>query len=43
MNKETIIEIIDNYLNEMGQWRNFKEWLEEQGYTLTELGFKDED
>lgn len=43
MNKETIVELFDRYVNEHGQWYQFKNWIEEQGYTTTELGFPDED
>ena len=41
MDKEELIELIDQFLNDKGMWHQFKEWIEKQGYTLEELGFKD--
>lgn len=43
MNKEELVQIFDQFLNEHGQWQNFKDYIEGQGYTLSELGFPDED
>lgn len=43
MSKEEIAELFEQFLNETGQWYNFKEFIESQGYNLEELGFKDED
>lgn len=43
MNKEEIVELLDQFINEIGQWNNFKKFLERQGYTLEELGFTDDD
>lgn len=43
MSKEEIVEVFEQFLNETGNWYHFKEFVEKQGYTLEELGFKDED
>ena len=43
MSKEEIIQIVDNFINENGLWYKFKDHVEEQGYTVKELGFPDND
>lgn len=43
LTKEEIIEIIDRFVNEYGLWPQFKSFVESQGYTVQELGIKDED
>lgn len=43
MSKEEIAELFEWFLNETGQWYNFKEFIKSRGYSLEELGFKDED
>lgn len=43
MSKEEIAELFEQFLNEIGQWYNFKEFIESRGYNLEELGFQDED
>ena len=43
MEKEEIVELFDQFVSEKGLWYDFKEWLESQGYSVEELGFKDED
>lgn len=42
LTEKEIIEIIDRYINEKGLFEHFKQWLEAQGYSLTELGFKED-
>lgn len=42
MSKEEIAELFEQFLNETGNWYNFKSFIEKQGYTLEELGFTDE-
>ena len=42
MEKEEIIDLLDQYLNEKGMWVDFTEWVESRGYTVSELGFEDE-
>lgn len=40
--KQEIIQVIDEFLNSNGLWYQFKDFVESKGYTVTELGFKDE-
>lgn len=35
--------VIGDFLDETGQWQEFKEFIEARGYTATELGLKDEE
>ncbi len=42
LDKEEIIELVDNFINEVGMWSKFVEWLEEQGYTPDEIGFPED-
>jgi hypothetical protein len=42
MDKEELIELFDRYLNEIGKYYSFQEWIEKQGYSMSELGFKEE-
>lgn len=42
MDKKEIAGIIEQFLNEQGQWANFTDFLETQGYTLAELGFNED-
>lgn len=43
MEKEELIELFDRFLCEQWQWQSFKSWVENQGYTLVELGFPDDE
>lgn len=43
LTKEEIIAIIDQYLQDRGLWHDFRMFIEAQGYTVEELGLKDED
>lgn len=45
MNRETqeVVRVVDDFLNEYDMWRKFKQYVEEQGYTMEELGFQDEE
>jgi hypothetical protein len=43
MDKQEVIEIVDEFLNDVGHFQGFKLWLESRGYTLEELGFQSED
>lgn len=42
MSKEEIVEILDEFICEVGAWEQFKVYVIRQGYTLEELGFEDE-
>ena len=42
MKQEEVVELFEEFLNEQGQWQNFKMWLEEKGYKLEEIGMNDE-
>lgn len=42
MDREELVQIFDRFLNETGNWNKFEEWLEEQGYSMEELGFTDD-
>jgi len=39
---QEIAQIIEDYTNEKSLWYDFKEWLEEKGYKVEELGLCDE-
>lgn len=41
MDKKEVVQLFEDFLNENGQWNVFKEWLEEMGYKLEELGMED--
>lgn len=41
MAKEELIRLIDSFINEHGLWYEFKGWIENQGYSMKELGFPD--
>nr|DAS84557.1 MAG TPA: hypothetical protein [Caudoviricetes sp.] len=41
MAKEELIRLIDSFINEAGLWYEFKAWIENQGYSMEELGFPD--
>ena len=43
IDKEELIELVDRFLCEIGQWQHFKSWIESQGYTMMELGFSDDE
>lgn len=40
---EEIIKLFDRFVCESGQWQNFKKFVEDQGYTVEELGFEDDE
>ncbi len=42
MDKETIIQYFEDFLNENGLWYSFSDWLEERAKTPTDLGFKED-
>jgi hypothetical protein len=42
MSKDEIIELLDRFLNEHGQFRAFKSWIEDQGYSMSDLGLDEE-
>lgn len=42
INKEELIQVFEQFLNETGNWYNFKEFVEKQGYTIEELGFSED-
>lgn len=37
--QEDLVEIFDRFINDLGLWGTFKEWVEEHDYTVEELGF----
>ena len=43
MTKEELIRLIDCFINEHGLWYEFKKRIENQGYSMKELGFPDEE
>lgn len=43
MTKEELIRLIDSFINEHGLWYEFKAWIENQSYSMKELGFPDEE
>lgn len=43
MEKEELIELFEQFLNDNGKYCAFKVWLDCRGYTLQELGFKEYD
>lgn len=42
LNKKEIAQIVEDFLNNTGQWFDFKNYIENKGYKLEELGFEDE-
>lgn len=40
--EEILRELIDNFVNENGLWFNWKDFVEQRGYSIEELGFEDE-
>jgi hypothetical protein len=42
MKEEEIIEQFELFLNESGNWINFKSWIEDHGYTMSDFKMKDE-
>lgn len=42
MTPEEITEVFEEFLNDNGLFSQFKEFIEDKGYTLDELGMKDE-
>lgn len=42
MKEEILRELIDNFVNENGLWFNWKDFVEQHGYSIEELGFDDE-
>lgn len=40
---DEIIDLFDKFVNLTGQWQNFKKFVEDQGYTIEELGFEDDE
>lgn len=43
MDKEELVELFDRFINENGLWFEFKTWVESQGYSVSELGFPDDE
>ena len=37
-----VIEILDDFICDAGLWEKFKQFVEEKGYTVEELGFTDD-
>jgi hypothetical protein len=42
LDKEQLAEEFESFLNEYGQWQNFKGWIEEKGYRVADFGMEDE-
>lgn len=40
--KEDLVELFEGFLCEAGEWYDFKDYIEERGYTTEELGFNDD-
>lgn len=40
MNEVETAEIFERFLNEVGMWQKFEEFIKKEGYTLDELGFE---
>lgn len=40
--KEELILLFEQFLNESGSWYTFKDYVEKQGYTVSELGFSED-
>lgn len=43
MEKTEIVELFDRFINEFGMFNHFKKWIEDEGYTLDEIGIKDDE
>jgi hypothetical protein len=43
MTKEELIRLVDSFINEHGLWYEFKEWMENQGYSISEIGFPNDE
>lgn len=43
LSKKEIVEIFEDFLNNNGLWNDFKDFVEEKGYQVTELGFSEDD
>ena len=43
LSNDEMMELMDRFINEFGMWNQFKQWLQEQGYTPADLGMLDEE
>lgn len=43
LSKKEIAGIFEDFLNDTGQWWDFKKYIEDKGYKAEELGFVDEE
>ena len=43
MTKEELIRLVDSFINEYGLWSEFKEWVKNQGYSISEIGFSNDE
>lgn len=43
MDKQEIIDDMEQFLNDTGNWQRFVKWLEDRGSTPEEYGFSSED
>lgn len=41
--KDELVNIVDDFINSVGLWPDFKSFVEEKGYTVSELGFLDDE
>lgn len=42
LDKETILQVFEDFLNHTGQFYSFKDFIEKQGYTLEEFGMSED-
>lgn len=42
LSQDEVKEIFQDFLNESGEWINFKSFIEDKGYSLEELGFEED-
>jgi len=42
MEREELVEVFARFLNEYGMYLTFEDWLDKQGYSISEFEFPDE-
>lgn len=43
MEREELLELFEEFLNERELWNTFADWLRDRGYEAADLGFEDEE
>jgi ABC-type phosphate transport system ATPase subunit len=43
LSKKEIGELVVDFLNENGMWQTFKDFIEQKGYSLSELSIEDDE